>query len=328
MLVLCLLSLINITACGKPTEEQVRKKMEQHLYEKYGEEFVVGFIGIRKAGNMEFYTTQIYPKLIVGTESEGDSYYYANVNIEMLSMGKLGKPGDNYGDVKIKEKAEEYLLPKAKEIFGERIRIKAEPDFKEKREDRGAFYGYVIPSFKEARKRAKENPDKYRLELTLYLYLFDRIDSEEEKEERREQIFEFIQYLKVEGLFEYLEMYVVFTDEIFLSSSFEKYERTLNNREEERIDIEKKLREELRNITEKDLIRNMNKIRKSDLGIESNERLYRFNQSRFLVLAMEKLKIDRYGRYDRAKATNTVERHNYKEKEDIEFLRYEHYIFK
>ena len=317
-LMLCLFTLLSITACGKPSEERVRKKMEQHLYEKYGEEFVVDTIGTRSANNQKFYQARIYPKSIIGTEREDDSYYYASSSINIDSWGRLSKGvGDSYWEIKMNDDAENYLLPKVKELFGERIRLKTSVKYQERIENSQYFAWYKRSDFKEALNNAREDQEnRVRLELTLYLYLFDRIDNEREKEERKNQIFEFIQYLKGEGLFEYLEMYVVFTDEIFLSSSFEKYEWSLDKSEEEEDKIEKKLR------------KNMNKIKKSDLGIESNERLYRFNQSRFLVLAMEKLKMDKYGRYDRAKETSTVEKHNYIEKEDIEFLRYEHYIFK
>lgn len=56
-----------------------------------------------------------------------------------------------------------------------------------------------------------------------YIYIFDRIENEKEKEERREQIFDFVQYLKEEGLFRYLEMGVIFIDEQVLAPSYHKY---------------------------------------------------------------------------------------------------------
>ena len=52
------------------TTEDVRTKMEEHLYEKYGEEFVVERIGTRSFGDTEFYQARTYPKSIVGTSKE------------------------------------------------------------------------------------------------------------------------------------------------------------------------------------------------------------------------------------------------------------------
>ena len=219
-LMLCLFTLLSITACGKPSEEQVRKKMEQHLYEKYGEEFVVDRIGKRSANKQEFYEGRIYPKSIIGTEREDDSYYYGSASIDINSFGRLDKEaGDSYSFINRNDDVEKYLLPKVKELFGERIRLKV--DVKHEVTGDGSWWaGYKSSSLQEMREDIEKEPDRTRIVLTLYLYIFDRIDNEREKEERRKQIFEFIQYLKVEGLFEYLEMGVIFIDERVLAPSY------------------------------------------------------------------------------------------------------------
>ena len=318
-----------LTACGRPSEEQVRSQMEKYLYEKYGEEFVVDRIGMRSANEQKFYQARIYPKSIIGTEKEEDSYYYGSASLDIDSFGRLSKGvGDSYWEIKMNDDAENYLFPKAKELFGERIRLKTSVKYQERIEDSKYFAWYKKSDFKEVLNNAREDQEnRIRLELTLYLYIFNRIDSEEEKEERREQIFEFIQYLKVEGLFEYTKFFITFTDEIILSPNFEKYEWTLNNREEERIEIEKKIREDLINIDKKDLIGNINSIRKNDLKVNRNGRFNQFNQSDFFVISMEMLKIDKYGRMDEAKINNTIENHYYNNKEDIEYSESEEYIF-
>jgi hypothetical protein len=88
--------------------------------------------------------------------------------------------------------------------------------------------------------------------------------------------------LKVEGLFEYLEMRVYFIDERTLAPSYTNYEFQLRNGnkiEEKNLDGEKVflptrelrkemselLQSEVDKITEEELIRNMNRIRKGSL---------------------------------------------------------------
>ncbi len=218
ILLMLVILLFSSVACGKPSEEEIRSLMENHLLEKYGEPFEICNLGIRDANGQKYYTAQIYPKSFEGTGKEYDKYYDATVNIDILSFGKLDKVGDTYGDVITKEEAEKYLLPKAKEIFGEKIRIMVIPELeeKEKRENRDAWIGWVTPNFQFIRDKIKNDPDNFRLKLDLYIYIFDKIDNE--KEERRQQIFDFIQYLKKEKLFKYLMLDVLIINEEVLES--------------------------------------------------------------------------------------------------------------
>ncbi len=211
-------------ACGNDSEK-VRSKIEKHLYEKYGEEFVVDRIGTRSADGQKFYQARIYPKSIIGTNKEGDSYYYAKSSIDIKPFGRLGKVGDSYDIVQFNEGIEKYVEAKAKELFGNRIRIKS--DSKYKKNVNGRFYWAFQHNFLRAKEIVK-NDDNYRIEISLYIYIFDRIETEEEKEKRREEIFQFIQYLKSEGLFEYLEMGVIFVDERVLAHSYNKYRREID----------------------------------------------------------------------------------------------------
>ncbi len=182
-------------ACGNDSEK-VRSKIEKHLYEKYGEKFVVDRIGTRSADGQKFYQARIYPKSIIGTNREGDSYYYAKSNIDIKPFGRLGKVGDSYDIVQFNEGIEKYVEAKAKELFGNRIRIKS--DSKYKKNVNGRFYWAFQHDFLRAKEIVK-NDDNYRIEMSLYIYIFDRIETEKDKEQRREEIFEFIQYLKNEG---------------------------------------------------------------------------------------------------------------------------------
>jgi hypothetical protein len=309
-----------LTACGKPSEEKVRSQMEKYLYEKYGEEFVVDRIGMRSANEQKFYQARIYPKSIIGTEKEGDDYYYASASIDVNSFGRLDKEaGDDYSFIRFNDDTEKFLLTKAKELFGERVRLKVDASLKirdtediikevyarmgvKNYEPQNIFLEYKEHEFSKAHKRIRENPIDNRLELTLYLYLFDRIDSEEEKEERREQIFEFIQYLKVEGLFEYTNIQVNIVDERVLANSYRTFRQNERNVRKEKfprndiyikegyiklppLEFRKKMTEvltrELEKMTEEELMKNMNRIKKEEMGLleefTGNSLQYLFN---------------------------------------------------
>src|SRR5690554_1168905 len=71
-----------------PDIEEVHRIMEEHLLERYGEEFVVGDIGTRMFRDTEYYQARIYPKSIIGTNKAGDTYYYAEVNVDKLKIGR------------------------------------------------------------------------------------------------------------------------------------------------------------------------------------------------------------------------------------------------
>ncbi|MTI59919.1 MAG: hypothetical protein FH762_08030 [Firmicutes bacterium] len=179
-------------------------------------------IGTRTFGDKKYYQAKIYPKSIIGTNKYGDEYYSATASIDILSFGRLDEPGDSYGRVIARKKVLKYLTPKIKEIFGERVRLKPKITY-HTRNKHGVMVGYLTPDFDMALKKSIEDPENNRLLLDLDVYIFKRIENEEEKEERRKEIFELVQYLKEEGLFEYLEMRMVFVDERVLAPSYKKY---------------------------------------------------------------------------------------------------------
>src|SRR5690554_1548920 len=89
--------------------ERVRTKIEKHLSEKYGEEFVVDQIGTRSSMGEKFYQARIYPESIIGTNKEWDDYYYASASVNKYPLGRLGGVGDSYPLVNLKLGIEEYL---------------------------------------------------------------------------------------------------------------------------------------------------------------------------------------------------------------------------
>ncbi len=69
---------------------------------------------------MDIVKARIYPKSIIGTNKEGDSYYYAKSSIDIKPFGRLGGVGDSYSFINRNDDVENYLLPKAKESRKER----------------------------------------------------------------------------------------------------------------------------------------------------------------------------------------------------------------
>lgn len=87
----------------------------RHLEKKYNKEFVIAYGGKRSIGISSWYEAEIYPKELVGTSREKDKYYWAKGFVEN------GKGGDTYGKVLLNESANNFYLPKLKELFGENI---------------------------------------------------------------------------------------------------------------------------------------------------------------------------------------------------------------
>ncbi|QTL97324.1 hypothetical protein GM661_04655 [Iocasia frigidifontis] len=261
--------------------EDVRTKMEEYLYEKYGEEFVVDRIGTRSGRNdKKFYQARIYPKSIVGTSKEGDDFYYASASVSIEGYGRLGGVGDSYSFVTRNIDMEKYLLSSVKKIFGERVLLKV--DVEHKVTGDGSWWaGYKSTSLEEMRNKIKDSPEKNRIELKLFIYIFDRIETEEEKEERRREIFEFVQYLKEEGLYKYLELGVIFIDERVLAPGYGEYSLAVRFSDKEKVEIggkkvylpplelrkemSVKLEEEIDKMSEEELLERMGRIKKSRL---------------------------------------------------------------
>jgi len=320
--------------------EKVRQKIEESLLKDYGEKFEVDRIGIRSANGKKFYQARIYPKVHIEKNGTRDSYYYASASIDIGTFGKLEEVADDYIDKKISEELEEYLLPKVEGLFGKKVRLKGQMKYEMKQEN-GDWGWYSLRSFKKMLKETIKNPESKRLELTLYIYIFDKIDNEEEKEKRRREIFEYIGYLKKEGLFEYLEMGVIFIDERVLTPSYKKYEGEIFITKKDEVEVEGKtvylppmklrkemskvLGEELKEMSEDKVINNMDMIRKSDLrGFEN----LKYNLQCYCILtSIEMMKIQPYGEYEKEKEKNKLNIHQYNKINNIEIIENSEYIY-
>ena len=342
LLLVLLIVTVALTSCiGGPDIEDVRAKIEKALYEKYGEEFVVDQIGTRSANGDKFYQARIYPKSIVGTNKEGDDYYYGSASVDISSFGKLGGVGDSYPLVKLKLDIENHLIPKATDIFGKRILMSIEAHYKRREPGNVTYWGYKVSSYKEARKLIAEDPDNRMIELELDLYIFNRIDDVQEKERRRQEIYNFVQYLKDEGLFKFLELGVIFIDERVLAPSYQEYSNKVYFSDkvmeliegetvrlppmELRKEMSKVLLYELDEMTEKELLISMRQIKKNQLSYDN---IGKYNEQYFVwICSLDMLKINNIYLYEKYKKENKLEYYKYNTSESVLFAQDNKYIY-
>ena len=316
---------------GKHNIEGVRSKIKKHLRKKYGEEFLVDRIGTRKSDDQVFYQARIYPKSIVGTNKEWDDYYYASASVNKLSFGRLGGVGDSYELVNLKLGIEDSLEPRVKKLFGKKILMKIEAHYKKREPGNKHFWGYKVESYEKAKKLIAKDPKNRMIELDLDLYVFNRIEDEEEKEKRRKDIFKFVQYLKQKRLFEFLELGVIFMDERVLAPSYDDLEHEIEDTYKVKKEIEgetvslppmklrkkmsRQLQKEIDEMSEEELLGNIKKINKSELGIDG---IGEYLEQYFIrICSIKMMKIQPYGEYEEEKEKGRLEEHKYSTKEDI-----------
>lgn len=181
-----------------------QKVIENHLKNKYKEEFIVEVLGKRE----KTYEAIIYPKKYVGTSRENDSYYWGK------GFAKGRKGGDTYGLVLLNESTNEFFLPKLKELFGENVLPVL---------DMGP--SYVKNNFKEEMEALKK---AYKLYPTASfepisggIYIFGRVESNEDREWYRKQIYEFVQFMKQTGTFEYVDLDISIIEKNIMSNEFQ-----------------------------------------------------------------------------------------------------------
>lgn len=183
-----------------------QKILLNHLEKKYNKEFIIAFDGERSDGRSKWYEAEIYPKELEGTTREYDKYYWAKGFVEQ------GKGGDTYGKVLLNESANEFYLPKLKELFGENVLPVL--DLK------GAYDSTDYEEEMKLRKLfEKDSTGKY-LPLSGGIYIFGRVESDKDREWYRKQIYEFVQFMKQTGTFEYVALTFEIIDERILSSDF------------------------------------------------------------------------------------------------------------
>ncbi|BBA51351.1 hypothetical protein FV113G1_17010 [Fusobacterium varium] len=245
LLVLILL----FVSCGqKATTYEAKEALSKHLVERYGEEFEIGYMGKRSDGKEVWYEAEIYPSKYVGTSKERDKYYHrrGTVNIEKGILGdRVGFVGDTYGKVKINESAEEFYGKKLKELFGDNVLQVYDIRFNRILEDYS--FEKIIKVWKE---------EGVRLTIKGGIYIFGRVENDEDREWYRKQIYEFIQFMKETETFEYVSLGIIIVDDRVLTKQFEnnnklKQELSMNRELLSDIDFRKKKKELMNQITEK-----------------------------------------------------------------------------
>lgn len=259
LLSLCLV----ISACGKEVSvEQARQALSKHLIERYGEEFEIGYMGRRSDGKDTWYQAEIYPSKFNGTSKQYDKYYKQSgtVNIKKNLLGEEIKSiGDTYRFTLINESANKFFMPKLKELFGENIL----PIF-----DIFHYEIEPIPDFKKTIDMAKEKGEAPIIKGGIYI--FGRVESDEDREWYRAQIFKFLTFMKETGTFEYVDLSIMVVDDRELISNPRKLLENLPNNlsdnewRKQRRQLMKAGNEEFRNMTQKEITAKINSINKGE----------------------------------------------------------------
>ena len=228
--------------------------LQKHLKNKYKEEFVIAMLGKRE----EIYEAIIYPKKYEGTPRENDSYYWGKGFVR----GKKG--ADTYGLVLLNESTNEFYLPKLKELFGNNVL----PIF-------NLGPAYTKNNFKEEieimKKSYKSDPTGNFEPISGGIYIFGRVENDEDREWYRKQIYEFVQFMKETGTFEYVDLDIIISDERALTKGYEEVTKKLVYNDKNMTEWKKRKNEEMKSLnsefakmTQKELNNKLNSINKSE----------------------------------------------------------------
>ncbi|WP_338947066.1 hypothetical protein [Fusobacterium varium] len=230
---LILITILFISCGRKVTSEEAEEKIAQHMYERYGEEFEVGYAmidGYTKGDrDVTWYEARVTPIRYIGTPKYRDKYYKAVGTVmvkKKMFREEFGITRDTYSNVMLKESANEFYGKKLKELFGENYLSVLEVT---------GSYSDKSKNFEGSVKLTKEKGD--RLYINGGIYIFGRVENDEDREWYRKQIYEFIQFMKETGTFEYVAIAVNVLDDRILSKQFQENEEL----KQELVTIGKKL---------------------------------------------------------------------------------------
>ena len=249
-----------LTGCLSESD-RAERVLQKHLKERYGEEFVIYGMG-KRAGNVRrwYEAAVVYPKSYIGTRKENDSYYWGKGFVE-LNNGMKG--GDTYGGVLLNESANEFYGKKLKELFGENYL--AVIDVK------GAYsYRDFEEEMKKRKKSYDRNPEGIYSPISGGIYIFGRVENDEEREWYRKQIYEFIQFMKETETFEYVDLDILIVDERALISNpkklLENFPKNLseNDRRKKKREMMKAGDKEFADMSKKEILNKINSINKAE----------------------------------------------------------------
>lgn len=228
------------------------KLLLNHLESRYDKEFVIVYDGERSDGIGSWYEAEIYPKELIGTIKENDTYYWAKGFVE------AGEVGDTYGQVLLKESANKFYLSKLEELFGKNVLPVIEID------DKFCKFTDFEKELEDLKKINAPMP------ISGGIYIFGRVESDEDREWYRKQIYEFVQFMKETGTFEYVDLDILVVDSRELISTPRKLLENLPKnlsveewRKQRRV-LMKAGNKEFNNMTQEELSEKINSINKSE----------------------------------------------------------------
>jgi len=266
--ILVILSIaISFISCGrKVTSEEAEEKIAQHMYERYGEEFEVGYAmidGYTKGDrDVTWYEARVTPIRYIGTPKYTDSYYRAVGTVmvkKKMFREEFGITRDTYSNVMLKESANEFYGKKLKKLFGENYLSVLEVT---------GSYSDKSKNFEGSVKLTKEKGD--RLYISGGIYIFGRVENDEDREWYRKQIYEFIQFMKETGTFEYVDLDIIIVDERALISNpqklLENFPKNLSESDQrkKRREMMKAGDKEFASMTQKEILNKINSINKAE----------------------------------------------------------------
>ena len=313
-----LIIVLLFTSCGRVTEQEARKALSEHLKTRYNEEFNISLIGRRSDDKDTWYQAIIYPKKYEGTIREYDEYYHRNGTVD-IKKGIFGESidyvGDTYRIVLMNESANKFYLPKLKELFGENVLPVLDINIAEL-----SIYPEFLTEMKE-RMKAGGHP-----QIKGGIYIFGRVESDKDREWYRKQIYEFVQFMKETGTFEYVDLGVVIWDERVLCEEFRTNEdlrkailvaRNIMDDDKEFIKERKRLMkqtdESMKKLTKEEKDKVLNSYIKSDIYGENNDvdRIFTYNELLGTKIYSPK--------YIESQGLTHREKTNYEKVEDIKF---------
>ena len=263
---LIMITILLFTGCGrKVTEEEARQALHNHLIERYGEEFEIGYMGLRSLDAEVWFQGEIYPAKYKGTPRENDKYYHrtGTVDIKKGIFGeKISFVGDVYSKVLLNESANEFYLPKLKELFGENVL----PIF-----DIKVSKMAVKPDFYTTYKTRQSEGKK--VIISGGIYIFGRVENDEDREKYREEIYKFLSFMKETGTFEYVSLNFKVIDERVLNDEYYKNDNLRNEilsygkkvAIKDREKLFQKLTESFSKTSQKDKLKRMENLNKTNM---------------------------------------------------------------
>ncbi|MGL5023951.1 MAG: hypothetical protein ACRC5S_11665 [Cetobacterium sp.] len=200
------------------TKKTVTKKMKAYLREKYKEDFEIYALRPVNGG----YSAYIIPSNDVNTPKGDDDFYEATVAMRTKPIYFLGQHMfnlhkdliDTQWRVEVKEKFNSLIGKEIEKLFGKNyltaLEMKLTRDLLKKEK-----FSHTMTE-EDIQKILTRN----EIEISGGIYIFGKVESEEDREYYRKQIYEFIQYLKAENMFDYVNITLSVTDERLLSKEF------------------------------------------------------------------------------------------------------------